>query len=404
MCSDETKTESRLGHGSWLFGGYTILAKSMMGSGLLGAAAACAETGWILGSIFAVAIPLLTFLSLHLLAIVAIEDGIKSDGPQTFFKVCTSVLGPIGAWTVEIFLILKTFGASIVYLQVAGSMLANLLYSNDMSVSKALLCRLIQIGIATVFSPFCFLERINNTRYINAVGICCLFYICITACIFFDPTTGMASTSAYPRSVQGVLSKIPIFLFAYSCHQNLFSCIWETRDATVKRMDIIMALSCLTGFFVYVPVQMMPYATYGNQVQDNFLKNLPDDSIVANIACVCAAVSVCISFPLQIIPLRNSVCSLAWSNQKPTRLIRILVATVAILLALGVALAVSSLGAVMSITGLIGGNTICFFGPSLLYVVKFKHARDCLWFFALTLCGFSLVLYPLCLVGIILTA
>jgi amino acid permease len=401
MLKEEGKIEENI-KGSSLFGGYTILAKSMMGSGLLGVAAACAQTGWILGIILAIVIPLLTFLSLHLLATCAIDDVHRSEGPLTFFKICNTVLGSIGAWFVEIFLILKTYGASIVYLQVAGSMLTNLIYTSDISISKELLCRLIQMSIAIVFSPFCFLEKINNTRYVNAIGICCLFFICITACIFFDPS-GMSLSSPYPQSVQGVLSKIPIFLFAYTCHQNVFLCIWETRNPTIKRMDIIMALSCITGFIVYMPVEIFPYATYGNTVEDNFLKNLPKDSIVTKTACICAALSVSISFPLQILPLRNSVCSLIWPGRKPTKFLRVIIAGIAIVAALGVALAVSSLGIVMSITGLVGGNTICFFAPSLLYIRKFKRDHS-LWYMAAGLLGLSLVLYPLCLVGIILTA
>ena len=391
---------------SSLFGGYTILAKSMMGSGLLGVAAACAKSGWIIGCLLALIIPAMTFLSLHLLAAVAIKN-MTEIRPLTFFKLCNSVLGKVWAWFVEISLILKTFGAAIVYLQVAGSMLANLIYSPDsMSMTQATLCRIIQISIAAVFTPFCFMEKINNTRYANAVGICCLFFVLVTACVYFDPNAD-STTSLGPVSFLAMVSKIPIFVFAYCCHQNVFLCVSEIRRPSVRRMDIIMALSCLTGFLLYIPVQIFPYWTFGESVADNFLKNLPASDIVVKIAFVCAAASVSISFPLQIIPLRNSVCALITGKpgHETARTLRIMVASIAILGSLGIAIAVSSLGIVMAITGLIGGNTICFLAPSLLYIKTFPREKGHrVWYLAVALLGTSIALYPLCLVGIILTA
>jgi len=401
VSESETKPVQETG-GSSLFGGYTILAKSMMGSGLLGVAAACKQMGWILGGFLAILIPMMAFLSLHLLAVLAIEGDKQKPKPLTFFKLCYAILGKIGAWVVEIALILKTFGAAIVYLQVAGSLLANLMYTPDsMDISKSTLCRLIQIGIAVVFSPFCFLEKISNTKYVNALGICCLFFILVTACIYFDPQPGdVVHTSLTPVSFLAVVSKIPVFFFAYSCHQNVFLCISETKNPTVKRIDLVMILACITGFLVYVPVQVFPYATFGSSVQDNFIQNLPQTDMVTKIASACAAISVCISFPLQILPLRNSVCGLLGTN---TKILRILVVSIAISGSLGIALAVSSLGVVMAITGLIGGNTICFMAPGLLYIRRFERDHT-LWYIAAALFGVSVLLYPLCLTGIIFSA
>ena len=402
----EAKPEAPSESGSSLFGGYTILAKSMMGSGLLGVAAACAKDGWILGGVISAVIPLLTFLSLHLLTILAIDFSRGHGNPVTFYKLCESVLGRAGGWLVEIALILKTFGASIVYLQVAGSMLSSLIWTSDMSISAPALTRLIQIGLAAVFAPFCFLEKITNTKYINTLGIGCLVYILVIACVYFDPKSE-AVTSLYPQSFLGVLSKVPIFVFAYACHQNVFACVHEVRKPTIRRMDLIMALSCLTGFLIYLPVMAFPYATYGSEVKDNFLKNLPASDAAVKIAFVCAAVSVSVSFPLQILPLRNTVCGLMFLDRKVSerhlKLARYGVATAAILAALGIALAVSSLGIVMAATGLVGGNTVCFLAPSLLYVRRFKRDHST-WYLAAGLVLFSLALYPLCLVGIALTA
>lgn len=393
---------------SSMFGGYTILAKSMMGSGLLGVAGACAKGGWILGIFFSILIPVFTFMSLHLLTAVALrfdEDHRSSVKPITFFKLSESVLGKLGAMGIEISLILKTFGASIVYLQVAGSMLSGLILTSSMSPLN--LSRLVQVGMALLFAPFCFLKRVTKTSVLNAIGIGCLVFIVAAAFIFFDPNSEAASTtSLYPSSATAVLSRIPIFVFAYTCHHNLLPCIDETRSPTVRRVDTISALACITGFLMYTPVMVFPYATFGSSVADNFLKNLPVDDLVTKIAYVCAAVSVCISFPLQVLPLRNSVCSLLFMRiertEKSEIRMRYLVASVAVAMTLAVAVSVQSLGVVMAITGLVGGNTICFLAPSLLYLKMFRRDHK-MWYVAVALLVSSLALYTLCLGGIFMT-
>ena len=407
MSKSESLAHSPESTGS-LFGGYTILAKSMMGSGLLGVAAACSKDGWILGLAISVLIPIVTFVSLHLLALLAVRFEAETRGqsrPITFFKLSDSVLGKSGGWFVEISLILKTFGASIVYLQVAGSMLSTLIAPSVPSIDPSTLCRIIQVAMALTFSPFCYLRKITNTTYINAIGIMCLLFVVVASCVYFDAGS-QAATSLYPQSAVSVLSKIPIFVFAYSCHQNVFPCIAEVKNPTTRRLDVVMGLACLTGFLIYTPVMVFPYATFGSGVSDNFLKNLPSDDIITKIAYVCAAVSVCVSFPLQILPLRNAVCGLMALNGglsgKREKMNRYAVATVAILLSLSIALAVSSLGVVMSITGLVGGNTVCFLMPSLLYVKKFERDHS-LWYVAAGLLAGSIALYPLCLVGIFMT-
>lgn len=56
----------------------------------------------------------------------------------------------------------------------------------------------------------------------------------------------------------------------------------------------------------------------------------------------------------------------------------------------------------MAITGLVGGNTICFLAPSLLYLKMFRRDHK-MWYVAVALLVSSLALYPLCLSGIFMT-
>jgi amino acid permease len=389
--------------GSGYIQGYTVLAKSMMGAGLLGIAAACSKLGWVLGITFSILIPVISTVSMSLLARVALETPATS-GPATFYNMSNRILGKWPSVFIEIVLILKTFGASIVYLQVAGDMLALIIVSSSdqpLSISQANISRLVQVGLALVFYPFCLLRSISKTFIINTIGIACLLFITATSFIYFDPS-GVQPSPLWPQSVAGALSKIPVYLFAYCCHQNVFPIVDDIgkESAKMKKLNLVFTLASVTGFLVYTPVMVLPFISFGTSVQDNFLRNLPPQDIVTKMAYIAASLSVSISFPLQVVPLRNAIIGL--SNSKNEKL-RIWIATAAVVAALGIAVSGAPLGIVMAITGLIGGNTIVFLTPSWLYWKSHtKKSNSLLWISSWAIFVFSILLYPLCLVGIIL--
>ena len=390
--------------------GYTVLAKSMMGAGLLGIAAACAKLGWVLGIGFSILIPIISTISMILLATVALENPLPSDsGATTFYKMSNRILGKWPSYMIEVAMILKTFGASIVYLQVAGDMLALMILScleGPPAISQLNISRLIQVGLALVFYPFCLLKQISRTFIINTIGIGCLLFITATSFVYFDPSNVGVQTPIWPTTVAGALSKIPVYLFAYCCHQIVFPIVDDIgKYATPKmnKLNLIFTLASVTGFLVYTPVMILPFITFGTSVQDNFLRNLPSQDTVTKLAYVAASLSVSISFPLQVVPLRNAIVGLC--DQTNNDRMTIWIATAAVVAALGIAVSGAPLGVVMAVTGLIGGNTIVFLTPSWLYLKSHTGGRNTnkfLWISSSAIFALSLVLYPLCLVGIIL--
>jgi amino acid permease len=382
--------------------GYTVLAKSMMGAGLLGIAAACSKLGWVLGITFSILIPVISTVSMSLLARVALETP-ATTGPTTFYNMSNRILGKWPSLFIEIVLILKTFGASIVYLQVAGDMLALIIVSSidpPLAISQANISRLVQVGLALIFYPFCLLKSISKTFIINTIGIACLLFITATSFVYFDPTS--QSSPLWPESVAGALSKIPVYLFAYCCHQNVFSIVDDIgkESAKMNKLNLVFTIASITGFLVYTPVMVLPFMSFGTSVQDNFLRNLPPQDTVTKMAYIAASLSVSISFPLQVVPLRNAILGLTSSKNEK---MRIWIATGAVVAALGIAVSGAPLGVVMAVTGLIGGNTIVFLTPSWLYWKSHtKNSNKVLWISSWAIFVFSIVLYPLCLVGIIL--
>jgi amino acid permease len=158
-------------------------------------------------------------------------------------------------------------------------------------------------------------------------------------------------------------------------------------------------------------MMIIPFLTFGKQTQSNYIYGFDANEVPVQIAYIFAALSVSISYVLQIQPVRRSVVSLIYGDNPPTGrrelFIRILIVTIVMLLTFGLATALGDdLNLPISITGLLGGNTMCFVMPFLLYLKKFgwRGKRDFMTIAVMGSLAFCVMLYPVCMSGIIYNA
>lgn len=287
---------------------------------------------------------------------------------------------------------------------------------------------IVQAVMITALAPLCMMKEITSTRFANLIGLSCLLYI--TVCTFFYTPCDAPDKSELmaPISALEALGSFPSYVFAFACQQNEFTVANELKNPTRKRLDIINISSTLTGLIVYLPMMLLPFLTFGRGIQTNYLYNMnargngPEIPII--ISFVFASLSVSISYVLQVQPVRRSVEALWYGSKKPTsdaveRRFRILVVTIILLASFGLAVGLGDdLSVPTNVAGLLGGNTMCFVMPFLLYLTKYGGsdsstigAIKSVWrsknpfnlCVLLTLC-FCVALYPVCLTGIIYKA
>jgi amino acid permease len=94
--------------------------------------------------------------------------------------------------------------------------------------------------------------------------------------------------SVFNISATGLLSRLPVFMFAFCCVQNMLPVVEEAPVAnrSQKALDIISILSTASGLLVYAPIMMVPYAAFGKSVKDNVLESLPLDNIVVQVSWI----------------------------------------------------------------------------------------------------------------------
>lgn len=387
-----------------ILAGYSVLTKSMLGSGLFFMAYACAKFGIIAAGIMIFVAGAVTWVSLRALSELAIE--FKSDDPS-FYSISMRII-PGLKWAIDIAVILSCFGAATGYVITAGDLLSkgliNIIKWDSKSFSVDSTKIVIQSIMILSLAGLGFMREISGTKYANLFGLTSLFYIVVTTFVYSDMS--MASPDLlYMENFLSAMGTFPTFIFAFACQMNVFQIANELKNPTVKRMDVITMSSTLTGLIIYLPIMIFPVLTFGKDVSENYLNSLDSHKIPVQIAYILAALSVSISYVLQIHPLRRSILSMYYRDRKPgaaeERRNRIIVVSIVMLATFGVAVGVRKIDIVTNFTGLLGGNTMGFVMPSLLYLRYYGIRRNVFSIMVACVLVFSLLLYPLCLTGII---
>ena len=100
-----------------------------------------------------------------------------------------------------------------------------------------------------------------------------------------------------------------IFIFSYTCHQNIFPIVNELENPSQYRFDSIILSVVGSALSLYLVIGMCGYATYGDKVRSDIIVNYPSNGLVSAVRVFISFV-VCFSYPLQINPGRRCVLTL----------------------------------------------------------------------------------------------
>ena len=89
-----------------------------------------------------------------------------------------------------------------------------------------------------VVIPLSFLRRLDSLKYTSLVALVSIGYLVILVIYHFAKGDTMADRGPIRavkwESAIGALSALPVIVFAYTCHQNMFSIVNEIKDNRPK--------------------------------------------------------------------------------------------------------------------------------------------------------------------------
>ncbi len=188
------------------------------------------------------------------------------------------------------------------------------------------------------------------------------------------------------------LAAFPVIVFAYTCHQNMFSILNEIANNSHFQTTTVIFASIGGACALYILTGITGYLSYGDNIKGNIVSMYPT-AAAATIGRFAIVILVMFSYPLQIHPCRASIDACAkWRPRRrtpstegsPTRhslvgnstskerkemsdLRFAIVTTLLIILSFITAMTVSSLSLVLAYVGSTGSTTISFILPGLFY-------------------------------------
>lgn len=425
-----------------LFSSWCVLTNTILGVGTLSLPWAVSTVGLGLGAIMLVGAGFLAALALHFLARIAVTLTRGSQGPSeiSFYGACMEA-APAARLIVDIAIAVKCFGVATSYLQVVGQLSAVLVaqLSRSCTPLHALLTqaglfagsegavfgapeplrRLMVCLAALVVAPVVFHKRITKTSSQNLVAIAAWLYIAALVICYSigllpqaQEEGALSQDSSWqvlpPHSMDkwAMASTLPIFIFSFTCHQNMFAIATELKGRTVARLDVILTAAIGTSMVLYSAAGFGGYIRFGSHLSQNFMLNLPQGPLVI-FGEVWAIVAVVFTYPLQLHPCRRSLTILVsayvgrFLDRREDRILRRILTVCILLGTAGLAVLIRDLGLTLAFVGAVGSNTVVLIMPAFLFLRTYRAERSFLWYVALAVFVLGCLILPVCVTAVV---
>ncbi|KAJ2718034.1 hypothetical protein GGI07_005898 [Coemansia sp. Benny D115] len=387
------------------------LANTILGSGMLSMPNAMASLGLVLGSLVIVFSAFTSGMGLYLLSRCAR----RTPGRDSSFFAVSKLTYPKAAVFFDAAIAVKCFGVSISYLIIFGDLMPEIMEAFGFE-AHYLLARGFWVTFAIIaLIPLAFQRRLDALKYTSFTALLAVVYLFVVVALFyFSPFREPLPEGdvVYFKWSKSFFTHLPVFVFAFTCHQNVFSVYNELQDNSSKQVNGVISLSIGSACAVYQWIAILGYLTFGSKVAPNLL-TMYDNGTTVTFCRLSIAVLVLFSYPLQCHPARNCLDKVITSvyshfskepqfeaianstdnymvdtgmpaDDEATRAAVVHVMSPAkhigitvglMLLSYLVAMSVTSLDLVLSFVGSTGSTCISFILPGIFYYKMHKNTR-----------------------------
>ena len=365
------------------------LVKSIIGAGVLSLPAGIAAFGNAPSAILpsSVLIAIMGIISAYTFSMIA--RVCRITGATSYADAWDRTRGKRTAWIVAASSALDCFAGNLTYSMVLADAVRDLLAAIGIVTtrSRALL------GLTSlVLMPLCLIKNLSTLAPFSLVGIMGMAYTSIAIAVrYFGGAYAMPSgrfvadlaphlrPSFGTTGAMGALSSpkslilVSMLSTAYIAHFNAPKFYRELKNNTHERFTTVVASSFGISIAIYAAVSSMAFLTFGGASAGLILNNYSTKDILLSLSRFAVALSLVFSYPLLFVGLRDGVLDLLRvpelerTNALLNRWTFGLVAMIT-----GLALKVTDLTFVASMSGALLGTALIFIFPPLMFRAAVK--------------------------------
>ncbi|OLN96467.1 Vacuolar amino acid transporter 5 [Colletotrichum chlorophyti] len=285
------------------------LLNTIIGAGTLAMPSVLSHMGIMLGTFMIVWSGLTAAFGLYLQSRCA---RYLDRGTSSFFAI-SKITYPNAAVVFDAAIAVKCFGVGVSYMIIIGDLMPKVvagLLPGLSETSPFVVERNFWItAFMLVIMPLSFMKKLDSLKYTSIVALLAIGYLIVLVIYHFSvsPLEDMSGIRvAKPESTVAVLSTLPVVIFAYTCHQNMFSILNEIKDSSPGSIIGVVGSSIGSAASIYIVVAITGYLTFGNEVVGNIVMMYAPSS-ATYIGQLAIVVLVTFSVPLQVHPCRASI-------------------------------------------------------------------------------------------------
>ncbi|TPX54535.1 hypothetical protein SeMB42_g00198, partial [Synchytrium endobioticum] len=305
--TQENGVTSGSGYDMRFFGATVNMLNTITGTGMLALPYAFAQLGLGLATSLLIVFAALTWYSLRLLVASATYVHTSSaDATYVSLARATMPNWRVAPALVDLAMILTCLSMAVSYVVVIGDTVTTLLGAPSSSApgwEVAFLILLIPISL------YDSLEVLTVTSALALVFVAYLALVVIGFAFTGVDTIEIPEKVGWFRLTPQFLGILPLFAFAFTCHQNMFAICVESGPQVLAKIDQVINVSVVGTAMVYEIVGASGYLTVGDAAQSNLLLVYPEGWLVNGARVAFIALAVC-SLPFQVQPARASLDSM----------------------------------------------------------------------------------------------
>lgn len=382
-----------------IFSSIFTLVSTMIGGGLLSLPFAFEQGG------YAVSIVVLIFVlaaSTHGGFLVINSKKYCHGKIRNIEDVARVAFGKRGQMLVQLTLFFMLYLVSSVYLILISDQIEPLL--QYIAGKKGFWTeRIVVLSMITVLVfPISLLKNLSALQYTSSLSVLC--GLLLTGCVIYRSAQknvgGPISREDnpvkwYPTTLRQFLTCISICELTFSCHFNILPMHTELRHQTRKNKRVILFSAMGITFLMNATVSFFGYFLFRKYTDQDITKNFRHDDVAITVGRAGLAFVLLLSFPLLIVPCRQTLNKMIWSHERtrrwqmfgpsqlvktlsnpklngPTKLVWFIETFLLVFTAYGLAYVVPQVNMLWGFVGSIGCTMIIYVLPPAFYL-KVRH-------------------------------
>ena len=267
---------------------------AVMGGGMLGLPYALSMTGWVGGMLFL--LPICSLLMAYT-GVLLYRCMMRVPHVHTYIDLGEAAAGKWGRWIIATAQLVSCFGSAVLLLVVGGQNMNDLVRSNSISLQMWL-----TICSGAVY-PAIFAIRLKEAMAVSLFGVLSAMLAGIVvslSCAVMGPEDSVVYNSEV--SVKSFTTAFGTIMLAFGSH-TVFPRVQREMPIATQRFfqkSIFISFPIISLF--YATVGALGYMVYGDNVQDNVLKNM-SHGIVYYTATISITVHVLMAYVIFLNPL-----------------------------------------------------------------------------------------------------